>query len=437
MKRDLYNKLLIWKQSASRKPLILNGARQVGKTWLLKEFGKNEYKSTALISLDRDESAKKLFDSTTDTNAIVRGLSSLSGVDIKEKETLLIIDEIQECPNALTALKFFAEDLPNIHIAVAGSLLGVSLHQGNSYPVGKVDELRLYPMTFSEFLEAMGKEKMVQLLKEGDWNLINALSDTFVDLLRQYYFVGGMPAAVSAYVSSNELITVRKIQQQILRDYERDFSKYAPSVQVPRIKMVWNSIVSQLAKENRKFIYNALKKGARAKDFELAIEWLIDAGLVSKVCLTRSVQMPLKFYEDIDCFKLFILDIGLLGAMVQTPASAILVGDNIFKEYKGAFTEEFVFSQLCTTEIPIYYHSVENSRIELDFVIQVGTAVYPVEVKAEENVKAKSMRQFISNHPNLKGLRISMKPHIDQGWLENIPLFAIGEEIERRNQNGL
>ena len=434
MKRNLYNNLLIWKNSSRRKPLILNGARQVGKTWLLKEFGKNEYKNTALVSLDRNESAKILFNSTTDIQIILKGLSSLTGIDIKEHETLLVIDEIQECPKALTALKFFAEDTPNIHIAVAGSLLGVSLHNGISYPVGKVDELRLYPMTFTEFLDAMGKEEMANLLKSGDWDVINAISDSFIGLLRQYYFVGGMPAVVAEYISSNELITVRKIQQQILNDYERDFSKYAPANQIPRIRMVWNSIVSQLAKENKKFIYNALKKGARANDFEIAIEWLIDSGLVSKVCQTKSVQMPLKFYEDIDCFKLFLLDIGLLGAMAQTPASAILIGDNIFKEYKGAFTEEFVFSQLCTTNIPIYYHSVEKSRIELDFVIQVNDKVYPVEVKAEENVKSKSMRQFITNNPNLKGLRFSMKNHIDQDWVENIPLYACLEDLNRKLQ---
>ncbi|MGN1255999.1 MAG: ATP-binding protein [Bacteroidaceae bacterium] len=429
MYRYLYSDLKKWRDSEGRRPLVLFGARQVGKTWLLREFGRNEYKKTAYFSFDRDETVCQLLKTEQSAEKLILGLSALSGVDITPDDTLVILDEIQDCPVALTRLKVFAEDAPGIHVAACGSLLGLALHEGISYPVGKVDELYLYPMSFGEFLRADGKEGMEELLRLQDRNLVNSISSEYVDSLRQYYYVGGMPAAVKAFVEGKGLSAVRMEQKLILNDYDRDFSKHAPARVVPRIRMVWQSIVSQLAKENKKFVFGALKKGARASEFEEAIQWLTDSGIVYRVNRVNAVQMPLKFYEDRNAFKLFILDVGLMGAMGDVPAAQILVGDNIFKEYKGAFTEVYVYSQLATTHLPVFYHTMERSRIELDFVIQLGGRVYPVEVKAEENLKAKSMRAFISTHPHLKGLRLSMKGYEDQTWLLNVPLYAVREFV--------
>lgn len=425
MKRGIYKQLLEWKNSKDRKPLILNGARQVGKTYILKDFAENEYQKVAYFSLDRDLRTASIFNTGGTVNDILLSLSAISNVDITPNDTIVILDEIQDCPKALETLKFFCEDAPDIHIAVAGSLLGLSLHENVSYPVGKVDEMRLYPMTFLEFLDAMGKENLSGTLAEGNWNVINILHDEYVSLLRQYFYVGGMPAAVLDFIQGKGLQAVRQTQQQILRDYRRDFSKHAPAKEVPRINMVWDSIPAQLAKENKKFIYGAIKKSSRASDFELAIQWLIDAGLVYKVMRTKKPEMPLKFYEDMNAFKLFMLDVGLMGAMADTPADDILVGNNIFSEYKGAFTELYVLTQLKTLGIPIYYHSVDKSTIEIDFVIQYNSKIIPIEVKAEVNVKAKSLRTFISDNPSLKGVRYSMLPYKDQGWMVNIPLYAV------------
>lgn len=431
MERIGYNLLIQWKNSKNRKPLVVNGARQVGKTWLLNEFAKREYKKKVMFSLDRHEKAREVFVNGGSVEQLLRALSALSNVDITPNDTLIILDEIQECPQALTALKYFCEDAPDIHIAVAGSLLGISLHKQSSFPVGKVDIIRLYPMNFEEFLRAVGREQMADELLRGDWSVINLLEKEYIDLLRQYYYVGGMPAAVLAYLDNGGLKDVRQVQKKILADYEHDFSKYAPQNEVPRIRMVWQSIPSQLAKENKKFIYGALKKGARAAAFEVAIQWLVDAGLVYKVCRTTAVKMPLKFYEDANAFKLFLLDVGLMGAMVDAPASAVLVGNEIFSEYKGAFTELFVAAQLMGTGLPVFYHSAEDSRVELDFVVQIGSTVYPVEAKSEENLQSKSMKTFIHNHPDLRGIRLSMKPRISQDWLECIPLYAFCEEFKR------
>lgn len=424
MKRTLYNQLLQWKGKNDRKPLILNGARQVGKTYLLQEFGRNEYEKVAFFSLDRNPMAATVFEQGGSVADILLSLSAISNVDITPGNTLVVLDEVQDCPKALETLKYFCEDAPEYHVVVAGSLLGLSLHDGVSYPVGKVEELRLYPMTFIEFLQAIDKVRLADVLQSGNWTVINMLADEYVRLLRQYYYVGGMPAAVLAFAEQKGLKVVREIQNQIIRDYRRDFSKHAPVGEVPRINMVWDSIPAQLAKENKKFIYGAVKKSARAADFELAIQWLIDAGLVYKVMRANSAQMPLKFYEDLNAFKLFMLDMGLMGAMAETSAEAMLVDNSVFTEYKGAFTELYVLTQLKTLEMPIYYHSVDNSTIELDFIVQLDGKVWPVEVKAETNVKAKSMRTFINNHPNLTGIRFSMLPYERQDWIVNIPLYA-------------
>lgn len=437
MKRELYNSLIKWKIKPNRKPLVLNGARQVGKTWLLNEFAQNEYPKKAILSLDRNADARFIFEQGGTAQQLLKRLSALTSVDITPGDTLLILDEIQDCPAALTALKFFCEDTPDIHIAVAGSLLGISLHGQSSYPVGKVDVLRLYPMNFGEFLCAMGHEQLAKLLQNGSLADIDALSHAYIDLLRQYYFVGGMPAVVSAYAQNGSISEVREMQNNILADYEADFSKHAPTNEVPRIRMVWQNIPSQLSKENKKFIYGALRPGARASAFEMAIQWLQDAGLVYKVPRVNAATLPLKFYEEPNVFKLFMLDVGLMGAMTNAPAANILIKNDIFKEYKGAFSELFVCTQMQGTGIQLYYHNTEGSRIEIDFIAQLGAKVYPIEVKAEENVKSKSMKTFIDKHPDLHGIRISMRAHIAQEHFDNMPLYAFRENLLRLNSRTL
>lgn len=425
MKRNVFEKLLEWKQKKNRKPLILNGARQVGKTYILRAFGEECYEKVAYINCDKNELLQKIFEQDYDIQRILLSLSALVHFNIEPENTLIIFDEIQESPVILNSLKYFCEEAPQYHVAVAGSLLGISLHNGMSFPVGKVDMIKMYPMTFDEFLLATGQTSLVEVLKQGNFSVIDALGLRFIDSLRQYYFVGGMPAAVRLFVETKDLVEVRNIQKQILFDYQRDFSKHAPSQKVPRINMVWETIPAQLAKENKKFIFGALKKGARASEFEMAIQWLKDAGLIYQVNRVTAPTMPLKFYAEMSVFKLFILDIGLMGAMVDTPAESILVADTLFKEYKGAFTELFVLTQLMPLQIPIYYFSSNDSRVEIDFIVQHGATITPIEVKAEENVHAKSLRTFINKHPELRGIRLSMKPYQDQEWMENKPLYAV------------
>lgn len=424
MKRSIIDKLYKWKMSSNRKPLIMNGARQVGKTYILNKFGHLHYKNVAYVNLDKNQQARSIWEKDYDTKRIILSLSALLSISIKPEETLIILDEIQDCPKALSSLKYFCEDAPEYHIVVAGSLLGLSLHEGVSFPVGKVNMLRMFPMTFHEFLIANGKELMADLLTNNETQTIETLGESFIELLRQYYYTGGMPAVVKEFTESHDLLKVREIQKQILFDYRRDFSKHAPAAQVPRINMVWDSIPSQLAKENRKFIYGALKKGARATDFEIAIQWLIDAGIVYKIPRIKAAKMPLKFYEEPSVFKLFMLDTGLMGAMVEMPASDVLVNNKAITEYKGAFTELYVLSQLITKDLPIYYFSSNDSTIELDFIVQKDAHVVPIEVKAEVNVKSKALRQFISSNPELKGLRLSMLGYQNQEWMENKPLYA-------------
>ena len=407
MKREIYEKLLEWKSRRDHKPLVLDGARQVGKTYILKEFGSKEYKNFSYVNLDKDAVAKSIFEPDHDIPRILRTLSAHTGVDIVPKDTLIIIDEIQESAAALGCLKYFKEDFPQYDVAVAGSLLGISIHEDQSFPVGMVELVRMFPMSFHEFLNATGNEKLTQLLLRCDWSAVNTLSMKYIDLLRQYYYVGGMPEAVAGYIE------------------RKDFSKHAPKKEVPRIEMVWDSLPSHLAKENKKFIYGAVRKGGRAKDFEVAITWLKDAGLIYKIHRVSKIEYPLKFYEDFDVFKIFPLDVGLLGAMTDVPASQMLVGDNIFKEFKGAFTECYVNEQLARIQIPTFYHSSNESECEIDFSVQTEKRVIPIEAKAEENVKGKSLKTYIDEHPVLKGLRVSMKNYIDQDWMENLPLYAI------------
>lgn len=425
MERSIYSNLKKWKESPTRKPLILQGARQVGKTYILKEFGAREYSEVVYINCDDNNDMQNMF-VDYDVDRIIRSLCAISGVSIKPSTTLLIIDEIQEVERGLASLKYFCEKAPEYHVAVAGSLLGITLHEGTSFPVGKVDMLYMYPMDFEEFLLAMGKEQLVELLRSNSWAALTPLRGMLTELLRQYYFVGGMPEAVKAYVERGDIWEVRSIHSKIIDAYRNDMSKHAPKQQVQRINMVWNSIPSQLARDNKKFIYGALRKGARANDFEIAIQWLVDSGLVHKVHRISKPVVPLKFYEDMSSFKLFLLDCGLLGALSETPPEQILIGDNVFEEYKGAFTENYVLQQL--KSLPrtfVYYYSNDNSTLEIDFVVQHDTHIIPIEVKAEENLRAKSLRQFVTDNPGLHGVRFSMSDYREQDWLTNVPLWAV------------
>ena len=430
MERNVYHDLLLWKNKKNRKPLILNGARQVGKTWILKEFGSNEYESFAYINCDDTPEIKTAF-SDFETSRLIRFFSALTGVDIKPEKTLIVLDEVQEIPLALTSLKYFCENAPEYHIAVAGSLLGIRLHEGTGFPVGKVDEINLYPLSFEEFCNALGMSILMNQVKEHRWNELCLMSHTFIELLRQYYYVGGMPAVVKDYCENKSLPAVRNIQNQILADYKRDFSKHVPKDILPKVNIVWESIPSQLAKENKKFIYNAIKNGSRAKDFENAIQWLIDAGLVYKVLRVKKIEKPLKFYEDFDAFKLFVLDLGLLGAMVQVAAKDVLVNDKAFTEYKGSFTEQYVLQELITLNKNLYYYSKENSSLEIDFIMQKED-LYPIEVKAEENLRSKSLKTVFDSNPSLKACRFSMSAYKEQDWLTNVPLYLVREWMKER-----
>lgn len=426
MERLVLQQLKEWKERTDRKPLIVNGARQVGKTWALREFAKREYKKEAYIICRKNELVEQIFKKDFDVRRILVSLRAVSHVDITPGDTLVILDEVQEIPEAIEALKYFCENAPEYHIAVAGSLLGLSLHRDVSYPVGKVNEIDIFPMSYGEFLLAKGESQAYQLLEEHNFEITNLLHEKYVDLLRQYYYVGGMPEAVKKYVESGALQEVRRIQQEILKGYERDFSKHAPKEQVERIRLVWKSIPSQLFKDNKKFIYGALRPGARAKDFEVAIEWLVDSGLLYKVSRCTKPALPLNIYEDFSVFKLYLVDVGLLGAMVNTDPAQVLINSQIFSEYKGGMTEEYVLQEMKSRGIaPIYYHKTDNSRLELDFLIQYRGQLLPIEVKAEGNVRANSLTALLRSDPTLRAVRLSMLPYKQQDQLYCVPLYAV------------
>lgn len=425
MKRNAIKELYEWKENNDRKPLVILGARQVGKTWLMKEFGKEAYKKCAYVNFEDNDDLRGMFEHDFDIQRIIANLQWATDVTIDE-DTLIILDEIQEAPRGITALKYFQEKAPQYHVIAAGSLLGIAMHKNDSFPVGKVDFMHLYPLSFYEFLNAVGEKKMVDLLQAKDWTMLTMVRAKFEERLRQYYFVGGMPAAVLAFVNDGDLNKVRTIQKSIIEAYERDFSKHAPAIEVPRIRMVWHSIPSQLSKENRKFIYGMIKEGARAKDFELAIEWLKDAGLIYKVNRCKKAQLPLAAYEDFSAFKMFLSDIGLMGAMSNIPVQSLLNVNMLFSDFKGALTEQFVLQQMKTNQsLSIYYWSADNSRGEIDFLVQQEEKVIPIEVKAEENLQAKSLRMFVERNPGLKGCRFSMSPYREQDWLVNYPLYSV------------
>lgn len=423
--------LIRWKEKKNRKPLIIKGARQVGKTWLMQEFGKRYFENVVYINFENNQRMKKVFEMDYDIERILSALKIECGKRIEADHTLLIFDEIQEVPRALSALKYFYENAKEYAIVAAGSLLGIALHEGTSFPVGKVDFLTLYPLNFTEFLMAVGQEELARQASGNDYGLINAFADKYVDLLRKYYYVGGMPEAVMTYLETDDLQEVRRVQQQLLLYYANDFSKHSPKETVPRIQMVWNSIPMQLAKENRKFIYGMVREGARARDFELAIQWLLDCGLIHKSYRIRKPGMPLISYMDMASFKLYMLDIGLLGARGNLDAITLLEGNSVFTEFKGALTEQFVAQELASSGIELYYYSAENSSGEVDFVIQRTNKVIPIEVKAEENLQAKSLRELCKKYGLQDAVRSSMSGYRQQDWMVNVPLYMLRNYLEQ------
>lgn len=431
MYRIAIEKLYAWKNSKHRKPLIIEGARQVGKTWLMKEFGKQAYTNTIYINFDSNSKMAKLFASDLDTNRLVLGLELYAGHKIDPDNTLLIFDEVQEVPRALASLKYFYENAPQYHIVCAGSLLGIALHEGTSFPVGKVDFLKLYPLSFSEFLMATGKERFEELLQKHDFGMVTSFNQTYIDTLKQYYFVGGMPEAVQSFAESNDFNEVRAVQKRILSAYEQDFSKHAPNDIVPKIRMLWNSVPSQLAKENKKFIYGLVREGGRAKEYETAIMWLSDCGLVHKISRITTASIPLKAYEDLKAFKLFVVDIGLLGCMTGLRQHTLLDGNELFVEFKGALTEQYVCQQLKTIDdLGIYYYVNDRGSCEVDFVIDAKDSIIPVEVKAETNLKAKSLKVFREKFKPELSVRTSMADYRKEDSLVNLPLYAV-EQIDK------
>ena len=426
MYRIAIEKLKRWKESKNRKPLIIEGARQVGKTWLMKEFGKLYYSDTVYINFDSNSTMKELFDSDLNVERIILGLELYTGKKIDFNNTLLIFDEIQEVPKALSSLKYFCENAPEYHIVCAGSLLGIALHQGTSFPVGKVDFLKLYPLSFKEFLIATGNERFADLLDKQDYQMITSFKQKYIDALKTYYFVGGMPEVVQNFVLNKDYNEVRSIQKRIFLAYEQDFSKHAPNEIVPKIRMLWNNIPSQLVKENKKFIYGLVREGARAKDYETAIMWLSDCGLVHKVSRINAPNNPLKVYKDLKSFKLFVVDIGLLSCMVGLHQQVLLEKNDLFVEFKGALTEQYVCQQLKTIEdLGIYYYTNDRGSCEIDFIIDTGKQIIPVEVKAEINLKAKSLKTYQEKFTPKLSIRTAMTDFKKEETLINLPLYSI------------
>ena len=425
MERNLFHSLEKCKNKKNRKPLIIQGARQVGKTWIMKEFGARYYQNTVYINFDNNEVMKKVFDIDFNISRIVSAIKIEYGGNFDPEDTLIIFDEIQEAPKALASLKYFYENVPQYAIVAAGSLLWVALHEGTSFPVGKVDFLQLYPMDFREFITALGETELAKAFTKCDYELVNAYSIRCAELLKKYYYIGGMPEAVQTYIDTDDFFEVREVQNNLLKYYEEDFSKHAPKEVIPRIMMVWNSIPAQLAKENRKFMYGSIRKGARAKDFELAIQWLEDAGLILKCYRIKKPDIPLIAYMEMSSFKMYMLDVGLLAAKADLSTKVLLEGSAIFEEFKGALTEQYVAQQLKASGRELYYYSTENSSGEIDFILQQDFACIPVEVKASENLRAKSLRAFYNKYKPLRAIRTSMSNYRKEEWLTNVPLYML------------
>jgi len=426
MKRLLLKKLIEWKDKNHRKPLILWGARQVGKTWLMKEFGSSYFSNFVYISFYNNSRMSSIFEEDYDVKRIINAIEVNQHVKITPGETLLIFDEVQTSPKVVESLKYFCEDASEYPVIAAGSLLGVSIHEGISFPVGKVDELHLYPMNFREFLLAMGEDRLFEYVSNADYERVNEFSALYKELLKQYLCVGGMPEVVERYAEKRDFSEVRELQLAILSQYEGDFGKHVSPNEMPRIRMTWQSLPMQLAKENKKFFFGQVKEGARQKDFEKAIQWLVDAGLVYKVNKVQKPAMPLKSYVDFSSFKLFLIDVGLLGALSELDIESVIQGNDLFVEFKGALIEQYVLEQLVSdTQYTPYYYSGEKSTYETDFLIQKSKDVVPIEVKAETNLKSKSLRAYYDKFLPALALRVSSSDYIDQGWMKNIPLWCV------------
>lgn len=427
MYRKALNSLKNWKTDKYRKPLILKGARQVGKTWIMKEFGKTEYEKVAYVTFSNNSRMKNVFENDYDIQRIFMNIAAETGVTVTPGNTLLVFDEIQEAPKALESLKYFYEEAPQYHVVAAGSLLGVAIHEGISFPVGKVDEMDIHPMSFEEFLLAMEERVLADNLSKKNFEWLKDTKEKYIHLLKNYIYVGGMPEAVQRFVNEKDYLAVRKIQKTILSQYEKDFGKHAQGDLRLRISQVWNSIPVQLSKENKKFFFGNIKKGARMKDFELAIEWLKNSGLIHKVNRVTKPGIPLKAYEEIEAFKLFCVDCGLTGAMCNIGSKAIIDGNRMFTEFKGALLENYVMQEI-TAEIEhqIFYYSNDNSTFEIDFLLDTEDGAVPIEVKAEENLRAKSFKNFCEKYKPCRAIRTSMSDYRQQDWMTNIPLYAIG-----------
>ena len=426
MLRFAMEKLHAWKEKNNRKPMMIMGARQVGKTWLMKEFGRTCYEKVAYISFYNNKRMDDVFQMDFDIQRILMNLNIESGVTITPGNTLIILDEIQDTPKVLESLKYFCEEASEYHVIAAGSLLGVAIHKGVSYPVGKVDLLDLYPLSFREFLCAMGEKPLSDALVTKDYTLIDNFSDKYLFWLKNYYYTGGMPAVVEAFRIQKDYVEVRQIQSDIVRQYEGDFGKHVDTKTLPRIRMVWDSIPMQLAKENKKFFFGQIKKGARSSEYEIAIQWLMDCGLVYKVSRVNEPRMPLKAYRSTNAYKLFVLDVGLLGALSELTAESIIEGNDIFVQFKGALTEQYVLQQIIAdTSYTPYYYGTENANFEQDFLIQKEKNIVPVEVKAETNLRSQSLKAYCDKFHPEEAIRFSTKKYVDQGWMKNIPLYAV------------
>ena len=425
MQRRIMDELIHWKTKRNRKPLLLRGARQVGKTWLMKEFGRRCFKNTAYVNFDSGGKICRIFEEDFDIRRILQMLNIETGAKIEPEETLIIFDEIQEAPRAISSLKYFYENAPEYAVIAAGSLLGVSIHEGVSFPVGKIDLLEIHPLSYVEFLKAVGEEALAEQVEAANYDAMNTFSDKYIHWLKLYYYIGGMPEAVSDYAENGDIYAVREIQNRLLELYENDFGKHMPKQELARIRMVWNSIPLQLAKENKKFFFGQIRQGARAKEFELAIEWLLDCGLITKVYRVSKPAVPLKAYTDFAAFKIYLLDVGLLGAMSELDARSILEGNELFLEFKGSLTEQYVLQQLVAeTAYTPYYFSV-SAHSEIDFMVQKEGGVVPVEVKAEENLRAKSLKAYCDKHRPSYAVRTSMAGYRREEWMVNLPLYGI------------
>ena len=427
MIRDAEVQLLEWKNSKHRKPLLIYGARQVGKTWLMKTFGKTEFTNCIYINFEKEIQLRGIFETDYNPKRIIKLIEIHADQKVEIGSTLLIFDEIQEAKGGLTSLKYFNEELSEMHLIAAGSLLGIALKQQTSFPVGQVEFLYLNPMNFGEFLKAKGKNSLLELLQEKNWDYIETFKSHYLQLLKQYYFVGGMPEAVKSFALEEDYNLVSTIQKNILTSYEQDFSKHAPSEIIPRIRMIWNSVVSQLAKENKKFIYGLVKEGARAKDFEMAISWLEDYGLIHKIHRTNKSNVPLAAYSDLGAFKIYVLDVGLLGAMANLNQKVLLEENVLFNEFKGALTEQYVLQELIQNrKNQFHYWSNDNGSAEIDFIFENSSHIIPLEVKAGENLQAKSLKTFSIKHPEIHCYRTSLSNYRQENWITNIPLYGIG-----------